>query len=206
MDLRKATLLLILGLAYTLVHKALGLFPSVAVSPLVSAVTNIAWLIATATLVLFAYQFLVEIRPHDAGLRGALIAIAVCTTLVIISRLPYWPPASVQAGTRLLFRGASLLNGLAMLCFAICLVRIIPPASPLRTPLQALIGALMLTAILGLIAGGYQLLYMLTGVERGPASFLPPLAAVSFLLTYGISLWFLISLWRQRTYADLLQR
>lgn len=205
MDLRKATLLLILGLAYTLVHKAaLGLFPALSTSRLATAVTGWAWLVATATLPLFAYQFLRELRPERKDLRVSLLAIIVLTTLVIVSRLPLWAPAGPSNGPRILFRAASLLNAFAFLLFTTSLLRALSSSSPLQASLRTLCVALGLTATLGLVGSGYVSYYLLTGIPREPGPLLPVMAVLSFLLTYGASLWFLILLWRMPTYSDLL--
>jgi hypothetical protein len=207
MDLRRATLLLILGSAYTVLHKAAyGLVPALSGSRVAGTVTSILWLVATFALMLFAYEFLREIRPRDKRLRYSLILVIVFTGCVIFSKLPIRSVLTTGVGHRLLLGGASTLNSLAMVVFVASLSRLVTSGSSLRSPLRALIWGLGIEVALGLVSTGYLSTYLLTGREVRPLPFLQPLAMLLFLFTYGMTLWFLIRFWRIGSYANLLPR
>lgn len=206
-NLHRATLLLILGAVYTVLHKAVyGLFPALSSLRSVGTVTSVLWLAATFALILFAYHFLREIRSRDKYLRYSLILVIVLTGLVIVSKLPLWSVSVAPTARRLLFGMSSLLNSFAVLVFVASLARLVASRSSLRAPLRALIWAIAITAALSLISIGYLSLYLLTGREVEPPPFLPSLAVLVFGFKYGMILWFLIRFRRIGSYADLVER
>jgi hypothetical protein len=202
-DLRKATLALIFGTAYTVLHKAAHwLFPVLG-ARFAGTVTSILWLGATSALVLFAYEFLKEVRPLDRRLRYSLVATIVLTGCVILSKLQLWPVFGGGVGHRLLFSGASTLNAFALLVFAVSLAKLVPRDSSVHAPLCALVWALGITIGLRIASVAYLSRYLLTGEEVEPLPFLQPLAMLSFLFTHGMTLWFLIRFWRIGSYGEL---
>jgi hypothetical protein len=202
--LRGATLFLIVGSAYTVLHKAAqGLLPALSGSPVAGAVMSVLWLVATFALILFAYEFLREVRPRDNRLRYSLISVIVFTAGVLLSKLPIWPVSQPDVGHRLLFGGASTLNAFAILVFVVSLSRLVAPGSPLRAPLRVLVWALGITVALALAAAGYFLVYLLTGLALEPLPVLQPAAILSFVITYGATLWFLVRFWLVGEYRNL---
>jgi hypothetical protein len=205
-NLRMATLVLVFGSIYTILHKAaFGLLPGLSHSHLAVIASSILWSLATLSLVLFAYSFLREVRPQGP-LRLLLISIMVLTGLVVVSR---FPSSSIAAGAlprRVFFGTSALLNSFALLGFVVALAKVLPKDSPLARPLQGLICALAMTVILGLVAAGYMSHYLLTGQPTEPLPFLQPLAMLVFLFTYALALWFLVRLRRLGSYADLVKQ
>jgi hypothetical protein len=204
MNLRKATLLLILGLLYTVVHKAVYvLFPSLASTPVVGSIMQVLSFGSALALALFAYQFLRELAPRDTALRYSLLLIIVFTGLVVVSNLPIWPRPGVSTGQRLLFTLSRMFNSLAVLVFLFAFARYVVRQSPLWVPLRAAIGACCLTAALGIVSAGYYVAFVVTGRESQPLAFLQPLAVLSFVLTYAAVLWLLIAFRRIGDYTGL---
>jgi hypothetical protein len=207
MNLRTATLFLILGSAYTVLHKlAYSLFPSLRFSETGRVITSILWLAATAALMLFAYQFLRELSPRNKWLRYSLVSVIVLTGIVIMSKLPFWSISEVGPSHRLLLGIVALCNSAAILAFLLSLARHVPRSSALWPPLRGSIWACSAKAALGLVSTGYFLVYLLTGQEVEPLPFLQPLAMLVFLLTYGMTIWFLIQFRRISNYADIVPR
>ncbi|MFH0991800.1 MAG: class I SAM-dependent methyltransferase [bacterium] len=88
MNLHKATTLLLLGLAYSILHKAV--FALVSTQDMVAYATDIAsilWIIATSFLILFVYFFLKEISPLDLQIRFSLLTVMICTGIIILDRI-----------------------------------------------------------------------------------------------------------------------
>lgn len=206
MTLRSATMLLIAGSVYTVLHKAAyGLSPALGSSGPGATVTSILWLLATFTLILFAYAFLKDVHP-PAPLRLPLTLIMVFTGFVIVSRLPFWSPDHGAQARRVLFGAAALLNSVALLFFVLALIRAVPVESSLRRPLQMLAWALAASIVLGLVSAGYTSHYLLTQQEVEPLPVLRPLAMLVFLLTYAATLWFLVRFRRLGSCADLVKQ
>jgi hypothetical protein len=105
-------------------------------------------------------------------------------------------------GHKLLFGISALCNSVAILTFLVSFGKLVARSSPLWVPLRGTISALCATVALGLLSNGYMLLYILGGREVEPFPFLQPLAILVFLLTYGMTIWFLIGFWRMDNYAE----
>ena len=207
MNLHTATRILIMGSAYTVLHKlAHSFFPPLRFSETGGAITSVLWLIATAALILFAYQFLTELSPRDKRLRYSLVSVIVFTGIVIVSKLPLWPMSDTGFVHRLLLGIASLCNTLAILVFLLSLARHVARNSTLWTPLRGSIWAFGATAVLGLVSISFFLLYLIAGKELEPFPFLQPLSMLVFLLTYGMTIWFLTQFRRISNYEDIVPR
>lgn len=205
MNLRRSTVLLILGLCYTVLHKALNtFFPWIAASGPGARVTNLLWLVATAALVLFAFQFLRELRPRDRRLRYSLISIIVFTSLVLVAKLPIWPASTIPLAQRPLFAVSRLLNAFAVVVFLASLTVTVAKDSSLRIPLRVATGACCLTLTLRIASTGHFLAFLATGREIQPYSFLQPLSVLSFVITSVAVLWFLIQFARVEDYEALI--
>lgn len=206
LNLRRASLLLLLGSTYTILDKAaFGLFPALNDSRPAVMAMSILDLGAKFTLLLFAWRFLVELRPRHRLLRGSLVSIILLPGVLIFSQLLMLGSTAAGAGPRLLFRAVVLLDSVAVLLFAMSLARLVAGDSPLRAPLRVLKWALVINVALRLVSTGYYGLYLATGREAEPLPSLRPLALLVFLGTYGVALWFLFRFWRLGTYQDLVR-
>lgn len=207
MNLRRATFLALLGSGYTVVHKlAHGLLPALGTSLTGRGVTSILWLIATLTLMVFAYQFLRELSPRDKRLRYSLISIIVFTGLVIVSKLPFQPMSEGGLAHRLLFGISAFCNSLAILVFLVSFGRLVVRSSPLWVPVRGLTWGVGAAVALRLVSTGYFPVYLVMGRELEPLPFLQPLSILVFLFTYGMTIWFLIRFWRLDSCAEFADR
>jgi hypothetical protein len=205
MNLRKAAFLAVLGLGYTVLHKVVyGLIPALRSSPAAHAVTSVLGLAAALALILFAYEFLRELSPRGRRLRYSLVSIIAFTGLLIVSKLPLALISDARLGVRLFSRIFALCNSLAVLTFMVSFGGFVARSSPLWVPLRGSIWAVCATAVLGFVSTGYLVFYALTGREADPLPFLRPLAVLVFLLTYGMTTWFLIRFWRMDTYQGFI--
>jgi hypothetical protein len=207
MNLHRATFLALLGSGYTVVHKlAYGLLPALGTSLTGRGVMSILWLIATLTLMVFAYQFLKELSPRDKRLRYSLVSIIVFTGLVIVSKLPFQTMSEGGLAHWLLFGTSAFCNSFAILMFLISFGRLVARSSPLWVPVRGLAWGVGAVVALGLVSTGYFLVYLIMGRELEPLPFLQPLSILVFLFTYGMTIWFLIRFWRLDSYTEFTDR
>jgi hypothetical protein len=205
MNLHKATTLLLLGLAYTILHKALfALFPSLTWVGFASRITSILWVLATSCLILFAYFFLKEVSPLSLLLRSSLLVVIVCTGIIVLDRLSFTFFLNSVQGIRPLSGALKLLNSVALLVFLISLDRLLTRESPMRIPTRVTIWGLGATVLLRLLSTGYYVDFLVTGTAVEPWPWVRPLAALTFLFTYGASIWFLVAFGRTEDYSRLL--
>jgi hypothetical protein len=207
MNLHKATLFLIFGSIYTVLHKmANAFFPSLGTSGPGRSITSALWLTATFALILFAYYFLKELAPRGKGIRYSLICIIVFTAGVILSKLPLGLMSDAGLGHRLLLGISGLFNSFAILIFLLSLARLVSKGTALWWPTRATILACILTSALGITSFGYFLAFLLTGQEIEPLPFLQPLSVLSFLFTYGTTIWFLVTFRHMGNYQAFAER
>jgi hypothetical protein len=204
MNLHKATTLLLLGLAYTILHKALfTLFPSLTWVGYASGITSILWVLATSCLILFAYFFLKEVSPLSLHIRSSLLVVIVCTGIIVLERLLFTFLLNPVQGIRLLSGGLRFLNSVALLIFLVSLDRLLTSESSIRVPTRLTIGGLAVSVLLGLLSTGYYVNFLITGTVVEPWPWVQPLAALTFLFTYGASIWFLVAFRRIKDYSRL---
>jgi hypothetical protein len=114
MNLRKATLVLMLGSAYTVIHKlAFALFPAPGSSEGGRTTTSILWIIAASFFILFACQFFTERLPSDRLMRYSLILMMVFRGTIILSKLSLGIFDESGPVHRLVFGLSRLLNSLS---------------------------------------------------------------------------------------------
>jgi hypothetical protein len=162
--------------------------------------------VATATLMLFAYRFLTELSPRHQCMKPALVSIILFTGLVILAKLPLGIWVARPLARRLVFDFASLLNSFAILLLASSLATILSRQSALWRPTRALLWACGATCLLGIIPLAYLLKFLITGAAVTPSPFWQPLAMLVFGVTYGATIWFLIVFYRLPGYDELLQK
>ena len=207
MNLHKATLFLILGSFYTILHKIVySLLPSLGFTEPWGLLTTVLWITATFALILFAFQFLKELEPRKKWMSVSLIGIIVFTSLVIISKLPLKPlDVNGGLGHRWLLGISSWLNSLSILVFALSLRRFISKDTTLWWPTFLLIVACGLTLALSFVSLGYSVSFFSTREVIEPLLFLQPLSVLSFIFTSASTLWFLIRFRHIDNYKELIQ-
>jgi hypothetical protein len=206
MNLHKATTLLLLGLAYTILHKALfAVFPSLTWVRYASGITSILWVLATSCLILFAYFFLKEVSPLSPHIRSSLLVVIACTGIIVLERLLFTFLVNPAKSIRPLSGALGFLNSVALLIFLVSLDRLLMSESPIRVPARVTIGGLGVTVLLGFLSTGYYVNFLITGAVAEPWPWLQPLAALTFLFTYGVAIWFLVAFGRIKDFSRLLK-
>lgn len=69
--------------------------------------------------------------------------------------------------------------------------------------MRLLTWALGATAALALVGAACMSVYIATGTEVAPPRHLQPVAVLSFVFTYGMTMWFLVRFWRLESYEGL---
>jgi hypothetical protein len=194
MSTRTAAATLIAGTVYTVVHKfAYALVPSIAYHETVHAAMSVLWLLATGTLLLFAYRYVVDLSPRDPRMRTSLIAVMVCTAVVMCSHAL----GGLEGGTgvlpRIVFRVAGMCNAAALVGFTWSFLKLLEPESPLRRPTRAAMWCCGIAVLFGLISLASWLVYVTAGTEAPLQRVFAPIAQVMFLVTSAMTVWFLMT-------------
>jgi hypothetical protein len=204
MNLHNATTLLLFGLAYTVIHKAvLALLPAHEMVGLAAHIASILWIVATASIIVFAYTFLREVRPLSPRIRLSLLAVMTCTGIIALERLLFTLSLVPVRYERILSGAPRLLNAVALLVFLVSFDRLLGDTAPLKMPVRMTAAGLVLSVILGLLSTGYYVSFLLTGNTVVPWGRIQPLSVVVFLFTYGSAIWFLRSFGRIPDFSTL---
>ena len=118
MGLNKASLIFIIGISYNIFYKVVyAVFPLVGKHIYLNSVLSILWLVASFTIILFAYFFLKEFPILSGQIKISLICMIVFTSIIIITKLPFGFLNNVEFTKRILFNLARILNSLSVLFF-----------------------------------------------------------------------------------------
>jgi len=118
MDLNKASLIFIIGISYNIFYKVVyAVFPLVGKHIYLNSVLSILWLVASFTIILFAYFFLKEFPILSGQIKISLICMIVFTSIIIITKLPFGFLNNAEFTKRILFNLARILNSLSVLFF-----------------------------------------------------------------------------------------
>lgn len=205
MNLKKAALLLIIGLFYTFLHKVIiGLFPFLMNSGLTNVILSVLWLTAAFTIILFAYFFLKEIIHVNLQIKLSLVFVIIFTGIILLLKLPFELFTFSQPTKRILFDAASLLNGLSQLTFLILFYKTLKEDIYfLKQSIRLAIWGYGLGLIIGLIGLGYYLKFLTTGLITKPLPFLPIIAGLVTIFTYYAVIIFLIRFRKVEDYKQL---
>ena len=204
MNLRKACLILSLGLIYTLFYKVItGIFPGVLNSHILKNILSFLLLISSLSILLFIFYFLKEVTPLNSKIKISLQLIFFFTCILIILKLP----VELQSQDRIIrdsiFEVARLLNSFSILMFFIYLNKIVSLES-IHQPIKLAIWGFFIALILDGISLRYYLNFLLTGNEIFPSPLLQYFAMIIFLFTYCAVINFLIKFRRVDDYSKIL--
>ncbi|MEJ2614941.1 MAG: hypothetical protein P8Z35_08285 [Ignavibacteriaceae bacterium] len=204
MNLKKASLLLIIGLVYTVFYKAIiGFIPFAANNIFLKNILSVLLLISALSIILFIFYFYKEVTPLNPKVKITLQLIFFCTCILIILKLPIELQPQNRIIRNSIFEIARILNSFSILMFFIFSNKIIT-IKFIRQPIKLAILGFSISLILNLISLGYYLNFILTGNEGVP--FLPFrfLAMIIFLFTYYVVIDFLIKFRRVDDYSKIL--
>ena len=200
MNLKKASLFLILGLIYTLFHKTVvGLFPNVSNYIFLKSIFSILSLISALTILLFIVFFFKEVSPLNSQIKKALQFTFFFTGIIILLGLPIELLPQNRIFRNLIFETARFLNSLSILMFFIYLTE------SLHKPIMLTIWSFSIGLIIGLISLGYYFNFILTGNETVPFFPLQYLAVIIFLFKYLMVIYFLFGFSKIEDYTKLIE-
>lgn len=195
MNLKKASLILIFGLIYIILHKvSYAIFPSLAADEVTIVVMNLLWIAANSALILFIFYFIKEVPLSEHKIRIPLYSVAICTFLIMMLKLPFGIISFDTTPRNLIFNILSLLNSVFVLAFLISLKNTMRNRSKLRSSVKLAIIAFAASVIVGIIsliifAAGIRSMYMSDFQD-----YFRLISASIFLLTYLSLINFLLKL------------
>ena len=205
MNLKKATILLIIGSVYTLCHKAIfALFPFLTNNMAVNNILSFLWILATVTIILFAYQFPKEVIPVNKQIKISLQLVILFTSIIILLKLPFVQSLIYRIQKNTIFEFAKLLNSIAMLVFWISFYKIVSARYSLHNSLKLVIWAASIGLLLELLPFGYYINFIFTGSESVPFPPLQFLVVIVFVFSYYALINFLIKFKKVDDYKKLL--
>ncbi len=205
MNLKMATFLLIIGSAYTLFYKAVfTIFPFITNNILVSKLLSLIWILATITIILFAYYFPKEVFPLNKRIKISLQLVILFTILIILLKLPLGQSLVSGIQKNAIFEFIRLLNSISMFVFWISFYKLLYPNNSLQLSLRLVIWIASIGLLLELIQFYYYMNFIFTGSESIPFSPLQYFAAIIFVLSYCAVINFLIKFKKVEDYSKLL--
>jgi len=137
MNLKKAAMLLIYGIVWTLFHKIIiGLFPALYNSELIKTAFIVLWSASSFTLILFAWYFIKEVPSLSVMMNFFLKCVIICTSIIIIAHLPVALTGNLPILKRTVFALARFMNSIALFSFTLGFYRKISNDTySLKTPL-----------------------------------------------------------------------
>ena len=192
MDLRKASLLLISGLIYTVFYKAvIGFVPFVSNIVFLRNILSVLLLLSSLSIIIFIFYFLKESPVLNSKIKISLQLIFFFTCILILLGLPIGLQPQNRIFRNFIFEAARLLNSFSILMFFIFSIKIISIES-IRKPIKLAIWGFSIGLVLGLVSFGYYMNFLITGTEVIPFPPLQYLAIIVFLFTYIVVTYFLI--------------
>ena len=207
MNIKKASLLLIFGLLYTVFYKVIfWILPFISNNNVLKNILSVLWLISAFTIIIFIYYFLKEVTPLNSQIKISLMLVIVFTTLIVLLKLPIELIPNDRILRNLIFESSRLLNSFSILLFFIFFHKIISRKYFLHQPIKMVIWGISISLIVGMISFGYYINYFLTGNESVPFPPLQFLAIIVFIFTYGAIINFLVKFSKVEDYSKLINR
>ena len=181
MNLKKASLLFIIGISYNIFYKVVYfVFPFVGKHIYLNSVLSILWLVASFTIILFAYYFLKEFPIISGQMKISLVCMIIFTSIIIITKLPLEFLNNVDLTRRILFSIARILNSLSVLFFLSEFYKLLSDdIYSLKLPVKVAIFGYGLGLLLKVIGSIFYSRFIISGATIGSTHFYQ---IVSFLI------------------------
>jgi len=181
MNLKKASLLFIIGISYNIFYKVVYfVFPFVGKHIYLNSVLSILWLVASFTIILFAYYFLKEFPIISGQMKISLVCMIIFTSIIIITKLPLGFLKNVDLTRRILFNIARILNSLSVLFFLSEFYKLLSDdIYSLKLPVKVAIFGYGLGLLLKVIGSIFYSRFIISGATIGSTHFYQ---IVSFLI------------------------
>ncbi len=201
MNLRDASLLLIIGLIYTLIYKFIyTLFPHLNPHSVIGNLLSVLWFLATFTIIIFAFYFIKEIQQLSKNVANYLKFVIFLTLLLLIVKLFFDILPGTITINKFVFDFIRILNTLAILLFLISFNEILINDIPIKKAAQLAIWGYILSFLLGLISISFYTVFFITDKEITSSAFISLIAALVFIFSVIAAVNFLLKL---RSIKDL---
>ena len=181
MNLNKASLLFIIGISFNIFYKVVyAVFPFVGKYIYLNSILSILWLVASFTIILFAYFFLKEFPLLNGQMKISLVCMIIFTSIVIITKLPLGCLNNVDFTRRILFNIARILSSLSVLFFLSKFYKLLSEdIYALKLPVKVAIFGYGLCLLLKVIESIFYSRFVISGATIGSSHFFQ---IVSFLI------------------------
>lgn len=205
MDLNKASLIFIIGISYNIFYKVVyAVFPLVGKHIYLNSVLSILWLVASFTIILFAYFFLKEFPILSGQIKISLICMIVFTSIIIITKLPFGFLNNVDFTKRILFNIARIFNSLSVLFFLSEFYKLLSEdIYSLKLPVKVAIFGYGLCLLLKVIGSIFFRRFLISGVANGSSHFFQIASFLIFVVTNIAIINFLIRFRKVDDYNQL---
>ena len=194
MNLKKASIILIIGLVYICINKIIkGLFPILTQNDQINSILTILWIIATLTIILFIVYFQKEIKPLEIKTLIPLYLIILFTGIIIILRVPFKMQLAYGITKKILINSSSILNAASILLFLTSFYKRISNEN-LKRSVRMMIWGFIFGLVLGLIMFSGYLYFAISSNESKIFSRFQIIAILVFAFTYYTVISFLIKL------------
>ena len=203
MNLKKASILLIIGLLYTCIYKLIkGLFPILTKITILNTVLSILWILSALTIIVFIVHFLRETKSQVVSIRLPLYLIIIFTSIVIIIKLTQGIIPNDGITSRLIYNLPVLLNSISILYFLVSFYRLNSIES-LKGSIKLIIWGFILGVTLGMIKFGGYLYFIISKTESYILVKFQVIAILIFVFTYYTIINFLIRLIKVENYSTI---
>lgn len=203
MNLKKASIILIIGLVYICINKIIkGLFPILTQNDQINSILTILWIIATLTIILFIVYFQKEIKPLEIKTLIPLYLIILFTGIIIILRVPFKMQLAYGITKKILINSSSTLNAASILLFLTSFYKRISNEN-LKRSVRMMIWGFIFGLVLGLIMFSGYLYFAISSNESKIFSRFQIIAILVFAFTYYTVISFLIKLIKIKDYKNI---
>ena len=201
MNLKKASLLFIIGISYNIFYKVIyAVFPFVGKQIYLNSVLSILWLVASFTIILFACFFLKEFPFLNGQMKISLICMIVFTVIIILTKLPFGFLNNVDFTRRILFNISRIFNSLSVLFFLSEFYKLLSDdIYSLKLPVKIAIFGYGLGLLLKIIGSIFYSRFIISGTTIGSAPFFK---IASFIISLVTSIAIINFLMRFRKVED----
>ena len=205
MNLKKASILLIIGLLYTCIYKLVkGLFPLLAKIAILNVVLSVFWILSALTIIVFIVYFLKETKSQVLSIRLPLYLIIIFTSIVIIKKFTPGIIPNDRITSSLIYNLPTLLNSISILYFLFSFNRLNCSKS-LKGSIKLMIFGFILGLTIGMIKFGGYLYFIISKNESYILSRFQVIAIFIFAFTYYTIINFLIRLIKVENYSKIIK-
>ena len=205
MSLKKSTELLIIGIAYTVIHKILLFLFGSSLSDFMFSLFDILWLMATFTIILFCHSFLKEVSFTNIPIQISLKGVIIFTAIIMFFKIPFEPMQIILNSAYILFDLSRFFIVLLLFIFLINFYTYVnDELKTIKFLSFILILGFGISTIFGLISNFHYINFIFTGNVLDPLDPLAPIANIAGLVTLITEFFFLFHFRKINDYKNIL--